>query len=87
MFIPSIAATLFRAGFFFETFLCGAGAGVFSSAGSAILVDCPKSSPGPGRPGRLDQTRPDPRCPGPGPAGEWTRPGQNLVMNSLKKSL
>jgi hypothetical protein len=34
--IPSIAATLFRTGFFFDTFLCGAGAGVFSSAGSAI---------------------------------------------------
>ena len=38
LFIPSIAATLFHAGFFFDTFLChgGTGAGVFSSAGSAI---------------------------------------------------
>ena len=36
MFTPSIAATLFRAGFFFDTFLCDAGAGVFLSAGSAI---------------------------------------------------
>ena len=36
MFIPSIAATLFHAGFFFDTFLHGAGAGVFLSAGSAI---------------------------------------------------
>ena len=36
MFILSIAATLFHAGFFFDTFLRGAGAGVFSSAGSAI---------------------------------------------------
>ena len=38
MFILSIgiATTLFCAGFFFKTFLCGAGAGVFSSAGSAI---------------------------------------------------
>ena len=38
MFISSIAATLFRAGFFFNTFLFGTGAGVFSSAGSAILA-------------------------------------------------
>ena len=36
LFILSIAATLFHAGFFFNTFLRGAGAGVFLSAGSAI---------------------------------------------------
>ena len=29
----------------------------------------------------------DPKCPGPGPAGEWTGPGPNFVMNSPKKSL
>ena len=34
----SIATTLFHAGFFFDNFLCGAGAGVFSSAGSAIFA-------------------------------------------------
>ena len=33
--IPSIAATLFRKAFFFDTFLRGPGAGVFSSAGNA----------------------------------------------------
>jgi hypothetical protein len=35
---PSMAATLFRAGFFFDAFLRGVGAGVFSSAGSAIFA-------------------------------------------------
>ena len=34
--ILSIPATLFRAGFLFDDFLRGGGAGVFSSAGSAI---------------------------------------------------
>ena len=34
--MPSIAATLFRTGFFFDTFLRGAGTGMFSLAGSAI---------------------------------------------------
>ena len=33
-----MAATLFRVGLFFDTFLRGAGAGVFSSAGSAIFA-------------------------------------------------
>ena len=30
-------------------------------------------------------TGPDPKCPGPGPAGEWSGPGTNLVVNSPKK--
>ena len=54
-------------------------------------LDCLKSSPGPGG----VQTGLDPKCPGPGPAGEWTgpknwtwsKPGPNLVVNSPKKSL
>ena len=32
-------------------------------------------------------TGPDPKYPGPGPAGEWTKPGPNLVVISPKKSL
>ena len=38
LFIPRIVATLCRAGLLFDTFLRGAGAGVFSSASSAILA-------------------------------------------------